>query len=810
MKKNSLTRVLAFMLALVLMCGTVVTSPVSVDAAAKAKKITLTKTSQTLYVGKSFTLKVKKVTPKNASKAVTYKSDNTAVVTVNKKGKVTAKGIGKATVTVTSKGNKKAVAKCKFTVKQGVKTIQTAASLTMQKGKKVALKYGVAPANAANKKVKFSTSNKKVATVDKKGKITAKKPGSAKITVKSADGCAKATVKVKVKKKITAATSVTLNKTALDMVPGASETLAATVAPAKAAGKKVYWVSSNAAVATVSKSGAVKAVADGTATITAVASDHSGKSAVCTVTVKTPVPPTPVEPTPVPPTPVDPKVEVESVAVDPTEVTLKVGETATATATVAPANATDKTITWSTSDANIATVDNGTITAVAAGTATVTAASSNGKTATVAVTVVKEEPPVPEKIEVTSITLDKTELALVEGGDAVQLTATVNPENATDKTVAWKTSNAKVATVSDTGLVTPVAEGNARIIVEAANGVKAECAVTVTAKAVEPPTPDVIEVESVTVDPTEVTLKVGKTAAVTATVAPANATDKTITWSTSDEAVATVAEDGTITAVAAGTATVTATSNNGKTATVAVTVEEADNLVDRTEEGITSIVADANKDLTVTYTIGGKTIEQTITAEQMDKAYNKYLEALEEIESVEQVWDKVTDDVVAKLSKKAVELAAEKTDKLDGKEVSVETTTIGNTKVVTAVCGEYTQKAVVTLVNDTITVTASNGKLTDGERSVVISDIDVEGMTAKVTSDGYTVDLAWSETEITISKGESTISATYVDGKYALEIDDFFAAEIYSEILAATTITDDRIPATYEELISTLVVVEEK
>lgn len=383
-------RVMALLLTFGMVGTSIVSMPVDAEAAAKVK---LSATKQTMYVGGSFDLKVKN--PKG--KKATYKTDNKKVATVNKKGKVTAKSVGNATITVTVKGIKKA-AKCKVTVKEGVKSIQTASQLYIQKGKKAKLNWGVTPSNVEKKAkaMSFKVDKKKIVSVDKKGNVKAKKVGTAKITMQSAGGSAKATVKVKVVKKLTPVKNVVLNKATLALNTGASETLTATVEPAKATAKKVYWVSSNADVATV-KNGQVTAVADGTATITAYASDTSKKKAACTVTVTTPAP-APSE------------VAVESVTVAPTTLELKLNAApAQLTATIAPENATNKTVAWSVDNANVATVDaaTGVVTPVSAGTATVTA-TAGGKTGTCTITVVDRTNAVVISDTEINYTLDKT------------------------------------------------------------------------------------------------------------------------------------------------------------------------------------------------------------------------------------------------------------------------------------------------------------------------------------------------------------------------------------------------------------------
>ena len=187
-------------------------------------------------------------------------------------------------------------------------------------------------------------------------------------------------------------------------------------------------------------------------------------------------------------------------------------------------------------------------------------------------------------VDVTGVTLNKTETTLTVGGDPVALTATVAPENATDRTVTWTTSDASVATVED-GVVTAVAAGTATITATATNGTvdtsddkTATCTVTVNAAA-----PSVVSVTGVEINKTSTTLTVGGTETLTATVSPDGATYKTVTWSSSDTDVATVDANGKVSAVAAGTATITVTATNGtvddtsddQTATCAVTVNAA-------------------------------------------------------------------------------------------------------------------------------------------------------------------------------------------------------------------------------------------
>ena len=320
--------------------------------------------------------------------------------------------------------------------------------------------------------------------------------------------------------------SVTINKSAIQMKVGETETLTVTITPSNATDKRVLWTSSNPDVVDVDK-GLITAKEVGNATITAMV---GGVRAKCSVEV------TPSY------------IEVSSVKLDQSEVSLRAGETVTLTATVNPDDATDKTVTWTTSDQTIATVSNGVVTAKKVGSATITAKAGD-KTATCQITVVATE--------VTSVSLNKTTASL-KAGETVTLTATVNPSDATDKTVTWTSSDQTVATVSN-GIVTAKKVGSATITAKAGDKT-ATCQITVVAT----------EVTSVSLNKTTASLKAGETVTLTATVNPDDATDKTVTWTSSDQTVATVS-NGVVTAKKVGTATITAKAGS-KTATCQITV----------------------------------------------------------------------------------------------------------------------------------------------------------------------------------------------------------------------------------------------
>ena len=156
-----------------------------------------------MYVGEKITLKVKKVTPAMASKKVTWKSSNKKVATVSSKGKVTAKKAGIVKITATSKSNKKVKAVCTIKViAKPSKIVLNYTKKTLDIGDSFTLKVKAVTPKKAERKVTFTSSKKSIATVASNGKVTAKKSGTAVITVKSAvDKKIKATCKITVNSK---------------------------------------------------------------------------------------------------------------------------------------------------------------------------------------------------------------------------------------------------------------------------------------------------------------------------------------------------------------------------------------------------------------------------------------------------------------------------------------------------------------------------------------------------------------------------------------------------------------------------------
>jgi uncharacterized protein YjdB len=246
------------------------------------------------------------------------------------------------------------------------------------------------------------------------------------------------------------------------------------------------------------------------------------------------------------------EIRVESVTISMPSAELEIGRTLELSATVTPTGATNKDITWSSSNSSVASVSAaGLVTALSEGTTTITA-SADGKKGECKVSVVK----VP--IAVTEVKLDKTELTLYEGEEET-LTTTVLPDDATDKTVSWTSSDNSIATV-ESGKVKAIGKGTAKITATA-GGNSASCDIEVFRP-----------VSGISLNKTTLELPLEKSETLTATIIPADATPRgEITWSSSNTEVATV-DAGTVTALSMGSTTITA-SLEGFKAECAVTVK---------------------------------------------------------------------------------------------------------------------------------------------------------------------------------------------------------------------------------------------
>lgn len=267
-------------------------------------------------------------------------------------------------------------------------------------------------------------------------------------------------------------------------------------------------------------------------------------------------------------------IDVTGITLNKNSINLNIGQTENLTATIMPTNATNQNIRWESLNPNIATVSNGVITGISAGTTTIKVTTEDGNyMANCQVTVKPKEP---ENILVTGVQLNKTAMTL-EVGKTEQLIAKVLPDNATNKNIKWESANPQIATIVN-GVVTAVSKGTTTIKVTTVDGnYMANCQVTVQEK--EPSSE--VAVSEIKLNQEKLSLEVGDKGNLVATIKPTNATNQEVNWTSSNPKVATISEEGVITAIAEGTTTIKVTTLDGKfSATCLLTVVAKKNTED--------------------------------------------------------------------------------------------------------------------------------------------------------------------------------------------------------------------------------------
>ena len=481
-------------------------------------------------------------TPSNVSnKTVYWYTSNSSVATVSG-GNIYAKGEGEATITAIS-GNRQKIAKCKVIVSKpqvplaGIRLKES--NVTVELGKTGYIGAIYEPENASDKVLYWSSSNENVAKVNE-GVITAVGKGTATLTAISRAGGKTASCTITVEDpNFVHINEITMKSEKVELKTGETGWVGVAYNPSNATNKVLTWKSSNEKVATV-KEGTIKAVGIGTATLTATSED-GGKTATCKVTVT------------------DGKKHIESISLKTDSIEMKPGEGKTIYAEYNPSNVDDKTLYWKSSNEKVVTVNEGYVKAIGEGTATVTAVSRDGgKTASCKVTVTSGT------VKLQSIKISSSTEILTKG-EGKTIYVTYNPNNVTDKTLYWSSSNEKIATVSE-GYVKAVGEGIATLTARSKDGNKtASCQVVVTDK--------VKEMKNISLKTTKETMNVGEGKTIYAKYNPYNVKDKTLYWISNNEKVVTVSE-GYVKAAGKGTATITAVSRDGgKTATCEITVK---------------------------------------------------------------------------------------------------------------------------------------------------------------------------------------------------------------------------------------------
>ena len=543
----------------------------------KASSITLDRKTIELEIESTDTLKATVLPQDAGDKSVTWESNNPKIAQVDQEGRVTALSVGTAIITATTNDGTDLTATCQVTViPKRVKSITiNEGQVSIERTKTTQLTVTILPEDAGDKSVTWSSDNDDIATVDDKGLVTAVATGTTTITATTNDGSG-LTAECQVTVTPLKATGIKLDKTEVSLERDATVQLAATVTPDNADDRTVIWSSNDNGIARVDDSGRVTAISVGTTTITAKTNDGSGLTASCTVTVT-------------------PKL-VQSITMDDEALTLEVDESTILTATVYPQDADDTSLTWRSNNAKVATVEDGKITAIAVGTAIITVTSNDGSnmTADCQVTVI------PKRVK--SITINEGQVS-IERTKTTQLTVTILPEDAGDKSVTWSSDNDEIATVDDKGLVTAVATGTTTITATTndGSGMTAECQVTVTP----------LKATGIKLDKTEVSLERDATVQLAATVTPDNADDRTVIWSSNDNGIARVDDSGRVTAISVGTTTITAKTNDGSGLTASCTVTVTPKLVQSITMDDETLTLERGDDTRLTVTVTPQDADDT-------------------------------------------------------------------------------------------------------------------------------------------------------------------------------------------------------
>ncbi len=498
--------------------------------------------------GRSYQL-VSTVLPENANnKQVIWTSSDPKIVSVNETtGYITGVSEGTATITVKTLINDIST-DCVVNVTgkdvliSGISFYQKNISIAV--GYTHTLSYSITPKNASVSDLSFTSSDSSVAIVDQQGVVKGLKEGNAIITVSSLNGIIKDTAYVTVYKK--GATTIVdgdpiktnnypktikLDNTELNLKLGTTSQVIATVSPSDA-NQSISWFSSNSRIATVDSNGLIRAVGIGTTTI--IARTVNDLTASVKVTVG------------------DYSLGVKNIMITTNYIVLPVGSAKQLVVAFTPANASNKTITWSSSDPNVATVDSsGNVKAISAGSAIIKATAADGgytDTATIEVTSNRNE------IDEKTISFSESSYTVGVNG-TISLTPIITPSNATFKSVHFTSSDSSIATVDDNGVVKGIKEGTVKITAETYhNHLKATTTVIV----------KYIPVSSVKLNvSSEVTLRKGATIALVATVLPSNASDKTVTYKSDNPSIATIDNNGIVTGKGVGRTSITITPNGG-------------------------------------------------------------------------------------------------------------------------------------------------------------------------------------------------------------------------------------------------------
>lgn len=508
--------------------------------------------------GKSYQL-VSTVLPENANnKQVIWTSSDSKIVSVNETtGYITGLKEGSATITVKTLINDVST-DCVVNVTG--KNVLISSINIHQKRISVAvgythnLTYSLQPSNATENNLVFSSSDQSVAIINQNGVIKGLKEGNAIITVATSNGKVKDTTYVTVYKSGTTTVvdgepvkttvypkSINISNNDITLKVGSTISVVATVLPSDA-NQSLSWTSSNSRVAIVDSNGLITAISPGTAII--VAKTVNDITANIKVTVG------------------DYSVKLKSISVNTNYLVMPLGKTMQLSVLYNPKTASNKTITWKSSNSKVVIVNSsGYIKAVGPGTAIIKATSADGgytDTATIEVTGSGT------LISASAIVFKESSYSVGING-TISLNPIITPNNTTFKAIKFTSSDASIATVDENGLVKGLKEGTVNITATLThNNLKATTKVVV----------KYIPVTSIKLNnvQAEATIKKGETLSISAEILPSNASNKNISFTSSDSNIAKVDSNGIITGISTGRTTIIAKSSDGASASLVVNI----------------------------------------------------------------------------------------------------------------------------------------------------------------------------------------------------------------------------------------------
>ena len=485
---------------------------------------------------------------------IVYSSAKKSIATISEEGGITAVSKGETTVTASLMRNGKRVGRAQMTVKvlRAVTKVTLNTTrlsvydpedpavfdileeetdhkvLVVPAGSTAALSTTCTPETASNRKVTYSSTDEGIAKVTGTN-LKAVQRGECDLTISSVQNPEVTEVfHVLV---IQPVKKIQIDAGSKKVAAGSRLALKATCSPDNATIQEVVWSSSNASIAEVNQDGVVTGKKRGSVNITATAADGSKVKTSAYLTVTQPV---------------------TEITFSQEELTVANGRSVQAKVTVQPKDASDRTVSWTSSDEDIATVKGGQITGHKAGECTVICTSNSNPeiSAAVKVTVIQ----LATKIEFTNT---QSELSLKTGG-TVQLVWNVLPDDTTNKGVTLKSQHPKIATVDENGFVTALSRGTATIVATSRDQGKKQGSVKITV--IQP-------VTGVQMQQPLYYIQRGSSGTIRAVVEPRNANNQKIHWSSVDETIATVRSNGTSTGSVygafSGTTTVTAYTDDG-------------------------------------------------------------------------------------------------------------------------------------------------------------------------------------------------------------------------------------------------------